>query len=90
MRQRYGYALLQKGRLDSAASEFEKSVKMEPKNYMALNGLGDSLIGLYRQGAMLDEAKRTAAIECWKKSLKIKPRQARIAALLAEYSQNRP
>ncbi|MFI5378895.1 MAG: tetratricopeptide repeat protein [Tepidisphaerales bacterium] len=86
VRQRLGYALLQAGRMDEAIREFETALKQNSKNYQAHNGLGDTMIQQYRASAMLDEKKRSAAIGHWKTSLEINPEQARVQAMLKEYT----
>ncbi len=86
VRQRLGYALLAAGRMDDAVRAFEAALKQNPKNYQAHNGLGDAIIQQYRAGAMLDEKKRSAAVAHWKASLEIYPEQARVQAMLKEYT----
>ena len=86
LRQRYGYALLQAERPDEAVQQFDLALKMNPQNYQAMNGMGDALLAQYRQSAMLDEMKRTAAVVHWKQSLALNPNQPRVAALVKEYS----
>jgi len=87
LRQRYGAALLEAGNLPDAIKEFNAAIKLNPHNYYAYNGLGDALIAQYRNSAMLDESKRTSAIDAWNKSLGIAADQPRIKALVKEYSQ---
>ncbi len=87
VRQRLGNALLQAGRADEAAREFENALRQNPRNHQALNGLGDVMIHQYRAGAMLDDKKRLAAVGHWKASLELNPEQPRVQALLKEYTQ---
>ncbi len=86
LRQRFGFALLQAGRLDDAAAQFKLALDQNAQNYQACNGLGDVQIARYRQSSLLDETKRDAAIKWWKKSLEINPQQPRVSALVIEYS----
>lgn len=88
LRERYGYALLYAGRIDDAVREFNAALKLDPRNYHACNGLGEAMLAQYRQGFMLEEAKRAEAIRWWDRSLKINPNQPRIEAMLIEYGRN--
>jgi len=87
IRYRWGRALLGLGRYDEAAAQFSEAVKREPGNWRALNGLGDVMLAQYKQSALLDEAKRVAAVQYWKKSLAINANQPPIAALVKEYQE---
>lgn len=87
LRQRYGYALAQGGRFDDSIRQYEQALKLNANNYHAMNGLGDALIGQYRQSANLDEGKRAQAVAYWKKSLGLNPNQPRLTALITEYSK---
>jgi len=86
LRQRYGYALLQNGQTDEAIRQFNSALKANPRNYQAMNGIGDALLAQYRQSAMLDEKKRTQAINHYRKSLALNGEQPRVAALVREYT----
>jgi tetratricopeptide (TPR) repeat protein len=87
LRQRYGYALSQAGRFDDSVKQYERALSLNANNFHAMNGLGDALIGQYRQSAMLDEGKRVQAVAYWKKSLELNPNQPRLTALITEYSR---
>lgn len=87
IRQRYGYALLQAGRPDDAAAQFNMAMKLNPRNYQAINGLGDVMLAKYRQSSLLDEQKRTEAVQYWQRSLQLNPDQARVTALVKEYAK---
>jgi tetratricopeptide (TPR) repeat protein len=86
VRQRYGQALLLGGRIDDAMAQFDRALAANAGSYLALNGMGEAYIAQYRAGAMLDEKKRLAAVEQWRKSLQLNPRQPRIEALVKEYT----
>jgi tetratricopeptide (TPR) repeat protein len=87
VRVRYGYALLNSGRIDDALTQFRNVSEQNPRNYQALNGLGDATIAQYKAGAQLDEKKRSDALGYWKRSLDINPQQNRINGLVAQYSK---
>lgn len=89
LRQRYGYALFRAGRYEDAISQFQLTLKSNPRSTNALNGIGDALLAQYHQSAMLDEKKRTGAVGYWKQSLEVNAEQPRIAALVKEYTNNR-
>jgi tetratricopeptide (TPR) repeat protein len=86
LRQRYGHVLFQGGQQDSAVVQFEQALKINARNYQAMNGLGEALIAQYRRSAMLDDTKLNQAVAQWKKSLELNPQQPRIEALLKEYA----
>jgi tetratricopeptide (TPR) repeat protein len=88
LRQRYGYALLQAGQYEPAIAQFSLAIKQNAANYHAYNGLGDAMLALYRQSAMLDERKRADALKYWRKSLEINAQQPRVATLVKEYSES--
>lgn len=85
LRQRYGAALLAAGRAEDAIREFNRALELNQRNFQAINGLGDAMLSLYRQSAMLDEQKRVKAVEYWKRSLELNAQQPRVAALVREY-----
>ncbi|HEX2971465.1 MAG TPA: tetratricopeptide repeat protein [Tepidisphaeraceae bacterium] len=87
LRQRYGYALLGNNQYAQAIREFQTALELNSRNYQAMNGLGDALLAQYRDSAMLDEPKRTQAMDYLKKSLDLNPNQPRITALVKEYVQ---
>jgi tetratricopeptide (TPR) repeat protein len=86
VRQRYGVALLQSGKSNEAIVELQLAIGMDPKNSAAYASLGDAWIAQYRAGAMIDESKRKKAIESWKKSLELYPKQPAASALIKEYT----
>ena len=87
VRVRYGYALLNSGRLDEAISQFNQALEQNQRNYQALNGLGDAAAAQYKASSLLDEKKRSDALGYWKRSLDINPEQPRIASLVTEYNK---
>jgi tetratricopeptide (TPR) repeat protein len=87
VRVRYGYALLYSGQLDQAMAQFNSVLAQNPRNFQALNGLGDAAAAQYKASSLLDEKKRSDAVSYWKRSLDINPEQPRIAAAITEYSK---
>jgi tetratricopeptide (TPR) repeat protein len=87
LRQRYGNTLVAAGQFDEAIVQFNAALKQNPANYHALNGLGDAYIEQYRKSSMLDETKRAAAVDAWKKSLALNGNQPKISELVKEYSE---
>lgn len=85
-RERYGRALLAAKRNDDAVRQFNAALDMNEGNWRALNGLGEASVALYKSSAHLDETKRTAALEFWKRSLAINPDQPRVSELVKTYS----
>jgi tetratricopeptide (TPR) repeat protein len=86
-RKRLGDTLFLEKRYDEALGEYARAIKIDPHYYPALNETGWSLITEYNQSLGLEEAKRTAALDAWQRSLMIKPNQPRIAQLMQTYSQ---
>jgi hypothetical protein len=60
---------------------------MDSNYYPALNEIGASYIAEYTKGLGLDDAKRKAALDAWQQSLSINHAQARITALVKQYSK---
>jgi tetratricopeptide (TPR) repeat protein len=87
VRIRYGYALLYSGSPQPAIAQFNAVLEQNPRNFQALNGLGDAAAAQYKASSLLDEKKRTDAVAYWKRSLDINPEQPRIAAQVTEYSK---
>ena len=44
----------------------------------------------YRQSANLDEGKRAAAVDHWRRSLSIQPNQPKVSELVKEYGEMKP
>jgi Tfp pilus assembly protein PilF len=84
--ERYGSALQHAGRTADAITQLNIALKLNPRNFRALNALGDSSMAQYRDSIMLDEQKRAAAIDYWQRSLLINPEQPRIAEMVKKYA----
>ena len=87
IRERYGRALLLAERPEDAFKEFSSVFRREPRNLLALNGMGDAMIGQYERSNQVDDAKRIAGLSYYRKSLSIKPVQPRISEMVRRYEQ---
>ena len=86
-RKRFGDAMFMSQQYDDARLQYENALKLDPKYYPAMNQEGWLLITQYIQGLGLDDARRQAAIQLWKRSLQIEPDQSRIIELVHKYEQ---
>lgn len=82
-----GDAMFLEKKYDEALAEYGHALGDDPKYYPALNETGWLLITEYNQSLGLDEAKRTGALDAWKKSLTIKANQPRVRELLKTYAE---
>ncbi len=87
VRERYARALLLADRPEDAFREFSSVFRKQPRNLLALNGMGDALIGQYEKSNELDDSKRVAALSYYRKSLSLKPVQPRISDMIRKYEQ---
>ena len=72
-----------------AIVELQLAIQMDPANAAAYASLGDAWIAQYRTGSMIDESQRKKAIESWKKSLELNPKQPVVSALIKEYTDTK-
>ncbi|HLL88395.1 MAG TPA: tetratricopeptide repeat protein [Tepidisphaeraceae bacterium] len=86
-RKTYGDALALTGKLDEAAAAYTAALKTNPRYASAMNELGQVLIAQYRKGLELDEEKRKAALDVWRKSLTIEPNQPKIQAAVKQWDR---
>jgi tetratricopeptide (TPR) repeat protein len=89
-RKRLGDAYAGEGNFADAINQYQAALKLDSNYYPALNEIGATYIAEYNKGLGLDETKRKAALEAWQQSLAIKRAQARIMALLQQYSKATP
>lgn len=87
IRKRYADALARSGQYNRAVKEYEKVLESNPQSVEAINGIAYVRIAEYRKGLELDDSKRAAAIEMWKRSLALNPNQPRVQAALQDWSQ---
>ena len=90
LHERHGQALLLAGRIDEAIRAFDSALRMDPRSFPALTGLGDAALAQYKRGAELDESKRTAAIDFWRRSLAMNPNQPRVKAQIQAQESGGP
>lgn len=82
-------ALASAERYDEGLLEYDIALGKNPRYYPAMNSKADTLVALYRKGMDLDETKKAAAMELWKRSLAVNPQQPNIRATLQEWTQQR-
>lgn len=82
-----GDALFLEKKYADAIQEYAKALEIDPKYIPALNETGWVLITEYNQSLGLDEGKRTAALEAWKKSIALNPNQVQIRNLMKTYAE---
>jgi tetratricopeptide (TPR) repeat protein len=82
-----GHSYFGEGKYDDAITQYRAALKLDPNYFYALNEIGATLIADYNKGLGLDDAKRKAALEVWQQSLAINRAQAKISALVQQYSK---
>jgi len=83
-----GYSYLQLGEVDKAIDSYKKAIEIKKEDWQAYRGLGVAymLKGIKTR----QKALKLAAVEYWRKSLEINPKQARgekLRRLIDKYSQ---
>ena len=86
-RKRLGDTLFLEKKYDEALGEYARALKLDPRYYPALNETGWLLITQYMQSLGLEDDKRQAALDAWRKSLLINPNQPRVAQLLKKHAE---
>ena len=89
MHKRYGDALLMAKRYDDAIEQYDLALQKDPNYTPALNEKGNALIRKYQKGLELDDELLRAAIESWRASLAINPRQPKIEASVKQWQSSR-
>lgn len=84
-RERLGYALFKMRDYVRAEEEFRLSIDLDARHYPALNGLGVCLLNQYLATGRADDVPRKQAVELFRRSLKINPRQPKIVELLTRF-----
>ena len=84
-RKRYADALAAARRNDEALREYDAVLNANPRYLPAINGKAAFYIRLYRDGLEIDDAKRTAALELWRTSLRLNPNQPDVRAALTRW-----
>lgn len=77
-----GDAMTASGRGAEAEAQYQAAIKLDPNYYPALNALGARRMKEYRDDVLADPAKLQTALDFYKRSLAINPRQPEIAAVV--------
>jgi len=83
--ERLGFARFKLRQYDGAEAAFKKAIELDPRHYPALNGLGVCVLNQYLASGKADDALRREAVELFRKSLRINPRQPKIVELLTRF-----
>lgn len=86
-RKLYGDALVMNKRHDEALKLYRTILAEDTKYYPALNGMGTALIGKYEKNLQVDDKTRAAAINAWRRSLALNPKQPRVEQMLKKWQQ---
>jgi superkiller protein 3 len=82
-----GDAMFLEKRYDEALGEYARALKLDTLYFPALNETGWVLITEYNQSLGLEENKRHAALDSWRRSLLINPNQPQIKQLMQTYAE---
>lgn len=85
--ERLGYIRFKQRRYTEAMTNFREALKLNPNDTASLNGLGVVQMTLYIQSGQTDAAQRNEALDAWRKSLKLRPKQPRIIDLVSRYDR---
>jgi tetratricopeptide (TPR) repeat protein len=83
----YADALAMAGRFDEALTQYDLALQRNPRYLSALNEKAATLIAQYKKGLELDDTKRNAAIDTWKKSLSLNANQPRVRDALKQWEK---
>lgn len=83
--ERRGAAMFRLGDYDGAAVSFERAIEMDPEHYPAFNGLAVLRLNQFLQSDNTDTTALQQALEHFRKSLQIEPRQPRARELLSRF-----
>lgn len=83
-----GYAFFKQGKIDDAIAAYNEALKLEPKQFAALNGLGVMYVARGIQAKPRDDDMIRRGVSFWKRSLAIEPQQPTIKQLVDKYSAN--
>jgi tetratricopeptide (TPR) repeat protein len=89
IRKRYADALLMAKQYDAAIEQYDLCLRQNPSFYQAMSDKGIALIRKYHDGMELDDDMRKAAIDVWKQSLALNPKQPRIEAQLRQWQETK-
>ena len=85
--ERLGYARFKQREFRTALKHFRTALTLDENDTAALNGVGVCLMTLYVQGGRENTLQRDEAVEVWRKSVKLRPDQPRIADLISRYER---
>lgn len=83
--ERLGAGLFNLRRYDESLAAFRKAVEIDPNHYPAWNGVGVCLMNQWEFSSKTDEPARQEALDAWRRSLRIEPKQPRIMELIGRY-----
>ena len=83
--ERLGFARFKLREYDAADADFRKAIELDPRHYPALNGLGVCVLNQYLAGGRADDGLRKQAVDLFRQSLRINPRQPKIVELLTRF-----
>ncbi len=85
--ERIGYAYFKMRKFDEALTSFRAAIALGGERSVALNGVGVCLMAQYLQDGRSDLAMRDEALDSWRRSLTLRPRQPHIIDLLSRYQR---
>jgi tetratricopeptide (TPR) repeat protein len=84
--ERRGAALFRLGDYDAAMASFSRALEIDAQHYPALNGMGVYKLNQFLWSDNADTTALQEALQHFRKSLQIEPRQAKIRELLSRFS----
>ncbi|MBI1335744.1 MAG: tetratricopeptide repeat protein [Phycisphaera sp.] len=87
--ERLGYAYFKKRQFEEALVNFRAALALDPNDTASLNGVGVCLMTQFIQSGQAgsNQAMKTEALDSWRKSVTLNPRQPRILDLISRYAQ---
>ncbi len=85
--ERLGYAQFKLRQFDKALASYRTALSLDDKDTAALNGVGVCLMTLYIQSGRALPRQKSEALQCWRRSVQLRPDQLRIIDLIARYQK---
>jgi len=85
LHKRYGDALMAAKQYDEAIVEYNTALAKNPRFTAALNEKASALVRKYQKGLELDDELLRSALEAWRQSLLINPKQPRVQANIQKW-----
>ena len=85
--ERLGYCQFKQRRFDDALASFRAALSIDARDTAALNGLGACLMTLHIESGGRVRTQRRQALDAWRRSIELRPKQPRIAKLIEKYSE---